>query len=153
MMNRITQTVLVDLGYDIKSENKLINTSEVGRDDKQVKGYYSDETKVSYINEENIDNGNEGLVEVAGTEMQRAIDYKENTLSKNSSDEYRKGRASFSQNVGTNIKDYTNFALDYTNQGSISNITNVNTNNLVTSVPSVFNQSNTVTANNAELLV
>lgn len=76
---------------------------------------------------------------ILDTIKQIAIDYKENTLSRNSSDEYRKGRASFSQNVGTNIKDYTNFALDYTNQGSISTITNVNTKNLVTSVPSVFN--------------
>jgi len=112
--------------------------------------YYSSQTKDAYINEKNIKNGNEGLVEVAGTEMQRSIDYQKNTLTNNESKEFRDSRAKFSQNVGNNIKNYTNFALDFTNQGTMSTTTNINTQNQVTTTPSVFNQSNTVARNNNE---
>ena len=133
MMDEITNTVMKELGYDTaQHDNKLISTDQTGRDGKQIKGFYSTQTKDSYINEKNINNGNEGLVEVSGTEMQRAID-NQNGSNFDQSDSYRSDRASYSQNVGTNIKDYTNFALDYTGQGSISN-TDAN------SKPSVFSE-------------
>lgn len=147
MMNAITKTVQKELGYT-KTDNKLISTNKKGRDNKDIKGFYSNETKTSYINEKNITNGNEGLVKVSGVEMQRAIDYENNTLNSNSTKEYRDQIAKFSQNVGDNEKNYTNFALDFTNQGSMttSNTSKVNV-VTTTQVQSVFNST---AANNIE---
>ena len=148
MMNAITKTVQKELGYT-KTDNKLISTNKKGRDNKDIKGFYSNETKTSYINEKNITNGNEGLVKVSGVEMQRAIDYENNTLNSNSTKEYRDQIAKFSQNVGDNEKNYTNFTLDFTNQGSMttSNTSKVNV-VTTTQVQSVFNS--TVANNNIE---
>ena len=81
--------------------------------------------------------------------MQRAIDYENNTLNSNSTKEYRDQRAKFSQNVGDNEKNYTNFALDLANQGSMTT-SNTSKVNVVTTthVQSVFNS--TVANNNIE---
>jgi hypothetical protein len=141
MMDGVTDAVMIKLGYETH-DNKLIATDEKGRDNKDIKGYHSLDTKNSYINETNIDNGNEGLIEVAGTEAQRSIDRQEGSTF-NQSQEYRDDRSDFSQNVGTNISNYTNFALNLTGQDSMTNYNKAR----VTTTPSIFN---TVAANNAE---
>ena len=72
--------------------------------------------------------------------MQRAIDYETGMLDKNSTNEHRKERSNFAKNVGKNVKNYANFALDITNQGSM---TTSNTSRATviknTQVQSVFN--------------
>lgn len=144
MMNGVVNAVMVKLGYNTY-ENKLVSTDEKGRDAKDVKGFYSLETGDSYINQKNINNGNEGLIQVAGTEAQRAIDAQSGSKF-DQSQEYRNARSLYSQNYGANVANYTNFALDYTGQGSLSTTTNSLTNtNQATSTPSIFNSQ---TANN-----
>ncbi|WP_294967184.1 hemagglutinin repeat-containing protein, partial [Sulfurimonas sp.] len=141
MMDDVTDTVMKKLGYETH-DNKLIATDEKGRDNKDIKGYHSLETKDSYINEKNIENGNEGLIQVAGTEAQRSIDRQEGSTF-DQSQSYRDDRSDFSQNIGENIASYTNFALSSTGQSSMTNYNK----GRVTTTPSIFN---TVAANNAE---
>ena len=152
MMDTITDSVMIKLGYkDSKPQNKLIDTTTAGRDDKQVKGFHSTQTNDSYINTEYVKD-NEELVKVAGTEMQRAIDnnvHKENGTVADQSDEYRDERSKYSQHRGDNVASYTNFALDMTGQGSISNKTNTYQAPKVTSTNSVFNNSSITSQNNS----
>ena len=54
----------------------------------------------------------------------------------------------YSDNFGDNLASYTNFALDITGQGSMTNSNNHNSGQ-VTTTPSVFND-NTIVRNNAE---
>lgn len=81
--------------------------------------------------------------------MQRAIDSNEGSKF-DQSKEYRNERAKYSQHKGDNVVKYTNFALDITNQGSISNEINTYKAPRVTQTNSVFNNTSTVSANNIE---
>jgi hypothetical protein len=144
MMDGVVNAVMIKLGYNTYN-NKLVSTNEKGRDNKDVKGFHSLETGDSYINQENITNGNEGLIQVAGTEAQRAIDAK-NGSKFEQSQEYRDERSLYSQNYGTNVANYTNFALDYIGEETLSTTNSLPINlKQVTSTPSIFN---TQTVNN-----
>ena len=81
--------------------------------------------------------------------MQRAIDSNEGSKF-DQSKEYRNERAKYSQHKGDNVVKYTSFALDITNQGSISNEINTYKAPRVTQTNSVFNNTSTVSANNIE---
>ncbi|NQY22281.1 MAG: hypothetical protein HRT40_13445, partial [Campylobacteraceae bacterium] len=149
MMNKITDSVMLKLGYkDNKPKNKIIDTKTPGRDNKQIKGFHSIQTNDSYINKKYVKD-NEDLIKTAGTEMQRAIDSNEGSKF-DQSKEYRNERAKYSQHKGDNVVKYTNFALDITNQGSISNEINTYKTPRVTKTNSVFNNTSIVSANNTE---
>ncbi|QOG12445.1 hypothetical protein [Arcobacter sp. FWKO B] len=143
ILNNLTQEVMIQLGYNPVT-TKLIATTETGRDGEQVKGYYSLKTNSSFVNDLYNSNNYE-LITTSATEAQRAMDAQDGSTF-NQSQEYRDDRAKYSQDFGTNVADYTNFALGYTGQGLLSTATNSLTNtNQVTSTPSVFNSK---TANN-----
>ena len=115
--NGITQQVMVELGYK-PTENVLIATTEPGRDGEQVKGFFSLETGKAYINDL-YNNSNYALITTAGTETQRAIDAQDGSKF-DQSKEYRDARSEYSQNFGSNIASYADFALYFTGQGSLS---------------------------------
>jgi len=119
--NGITQQVMVELGYK-PIENVLIATTEPGRDGYQIKGYFSLETGKAYINDF-YNNSNADLLKTAGTETQRAIDAQEGSKF-DQSKEYRDARSEYSQNFGSNIASYADFALYFTGQGSLSTANN-----------------------------
>jgi len=121
ILNGITQQVMIELGYK-PVETVLIATTEPGRDGYQVKGYYSLETGKAYINDV-YNNTNVDLLTTAGTEAQRAIDDQEGSKF-DQSQEYRDARSAYSQNFGSNIASYADFALYFTGQGSISTANN-----------------------------
>ena len=133
--NGITQQVMVELGYK-PIENVLIATTEPGRDGYQIKGFFSLETGKAYINDF-YNNSNADLLKTAGTETQRAIDAQEGSKF-DQSKEYRDARSAYSQNFGSNIASYADFALYFTGQGSLSTGSN-----------SISTSSQTL-ANNAE---
>jgi hypothetical protein len=146
IMNAITNEVLVQLGYK-PVETKLIATTEPGRDGEQVKGFYSTETGNAYVNDIYNDN-NYQLIQTGATEGQRAIDA-QNGSKFDQSDEYRDDRSTYSQNFGTNVANYTDFALWQSDQGSLS--TGYNPLSIpvqVTPYPSIYN--NDVANNNIE---
>lgn len=134
--NGITQQVMVELGYK-PTENVLIATTEPGRDGEQVKGFFSLETGKAYINDF-YNNSNVDLLTTAGAETQRAIDA-QNGSKFDQSKEYRDARSAYSQNFGSNIASYADFALYFTGQGSLSTAPN-----------SLTNYSATTLTNNAE---
>ncbi|MDD3325401.1 MAG: hemagglutinin repeat-containing protein [Sulfurospirillaceae bacterium] len=121
IINGITQQVMVELGYK-PIENVLIATLEPGRDGYQVKGYFSLETGKAYMNDV-YNNSNYDLLKTAGAETQRAIDA-QNGSKFDQSKEYRDARSDYSQNFGSNIASYADFALYFTGQGSISTANN-----------------------------
>ncbi|WP_198133107.1 M23 family metallopeptidase [Sulfurospirillum arsenophilum] len=115
--NGITQQVMIELGYK-PVETVLIATTEPGRDGYQVKGYYSLETGKAYVNDF-YNNNNADLLKTAGAETQRAIDAQKGS-NFDQSKEYRDARSAYSQNFGSNIASYADFALYFTGQGSLS---------------------------------
>jgi len=117
ILNGITQQVMIELGYK-PIETVLIATTEPGRDGEQVKGFFSLETGKAYINDLYNANNTE-LLTTAGTEAQRAIDAQEGSKF-DQSQEYRDARSAYSQNFGSNIASYADFALYFTGQGSLS---------------------------------
>ncbi|MBU0632393.1 HNH endonuclease, partial [bacterium] len=78
------------------------------------------------------------LLTTAGHEMSHAIDARARVAT----DE------TYADIYGSNLADYTNFALNYTDQGTLATTNSHNTGQ-VTSLPSVFND-NTYATNNAE---
>ncbi|HOI84246.1 MAG TPA: hypothetical protein PKW30_08030 [Campylobacterales bacterium] len=146
MYEKSSLSPLFQLGYK-PIETKLISTTEPGRDGVQVKGFFSTETGGSYVNDK-YNNSNYELLKTSATEGQRAMDAQKGSTF-NQNDEYRADRSAYSQNFGSNVANYTDFALYYTNQGSLSTSANsVSVPNQVTSMPSVFN--NQVANNNIE---
>jgi filamentous hemagglutinin len=142
MLNEITGAVMVKLGYT-ENDNVLISTDATGQDNKQIKGFISTETEDSYINDKN-NNSNKDLVTTAGHEASSYIDMQEGKdITQNRDD-----NNIYSDNFGDNLASYTNFALDITGQGSMTNSNNHNSGQ-VTTTPSVFND-NTIVRNNAE---
>lgn len=83
-----------------------------------MKGFFSLETGKAYINDF-YNNTNADLLTTAGTEAQRAIDAQEGSTF-NQSKEYRDARSAYSQNFGSNIASYADFALYFIGQGSLS---------------------------------
>ena len=136
MLNSVTDAVMVKLGYAIY-DNKMMDTNEPGKDGEQIKGYYSDQTNDAYINDRHNDSTTE-LLTTAGHEMSHAIDARAGVAT----DE------TYADIYGSNLADYTDFALYYTDQGSLATTNSHNTGQ-VTSYPSVFND-NTYATNNAE---
>ena len=128
--------MLEELGYK-PVEIKFIATTEPGRDGKQIKGFYSTETNTMYINTLNS-NTNYELLITSGIEAQRAIDAQEGS-NFDQDDAYRAERSKYSEEFGSYIAGYTNFALFYTGQGSVSTTTNPT---------NLYNKS--ITANNTE---
>jgi len=106
MMNAVTDAVMVKLGYKAY-ENKIVATDEKGRDGKDVKGFYSTETKAAYINDKNIDD-TEGLITTAGHEATRAMDNQDGV----DFNENREDRTTYAENFGSNLGDYTDMALN-----------------------------------------
>ncbi|WP_041666297.1 DUF2778 domain-containing protein [Sulfurospirillum deleyianum] len=94
------------------------------------------ETGKAYMNDF-YNNSNADLLTTAGTETQRAIDAQEGSKF-DQSKEYRDARSEYSQNFGSNIASYADFALYFTGQGSLSTGSN-----------SISTSSQTL-ANNAE---
>ncbi|MBU1883358.1 hypothetical protein KKB80_03780 [bacterium] len=127
---------MVKLGYAIY-DNKMMDTNEPGKDGEQVKGYYSDQTNDAYINDR-YNSSTTDLLTTAGHEMSHAIDARARVAT----DE------TYADIYGSNLADYTNFALNYTDQGTLAD-TNTHNTGQVTSLPSVFND-NTYATNNAE---
>jgi hypothetical protein len=148
MMDAITDEVMAKLGYKTV-DNKIINTTSSGRDEAQTKGFYSEETENSYINEKYVTT-NEGLIATSGSEAQRAIDSQNNEIW---SDEQRNDRAEFVQHVGENIVDYTNFSMNISgyDNGISTSQNNIEQPKTVTQTPSVFN--NPVANNNQDFTV
>lgn len=137
ILNEITQHVMVELGYK-PIETLLIATTEPGRDGEQVKGYYSLETGRAYVNAL-YNTNNQALLLTAGTEAQRAMDA-QNGSNFDQSQEYRDARSVYSENFGSSIVSYTDFALYFTGQGSVSTAPHLtSTPAQVTLTPSVFN--------------
>lgn len=122
IINGITKEVMVELGYK-PMETVLIATTEPGRDGYQVKGYFSLETGKAYINDF-YNNTNADLLTTAGTEAQRAIDVQDGSKF-DQNKEYRDARSTYSQNFGSNIASYADFALYFTGQGSLSTGSNL----------------------------
>ncbi|MCP4970109.1 MAG: hypothetical protein GY932_05870, partial [Arcobacter sp.] len=147
VLDKISDSVMVELGYE-KYKNKVIDTDEVGRDDKQIKGHYSIENNTAY-NNLRYNTNNKEVVKTGAVEMHRAIDVQEGSTF-NQSDEYRDERSKASQNYGENVVKYVEFAMQSNGvEGGIS--TNQNTTSpILTSEDSVFNHSNIVNKNNAE---
>ncbi len=144
IITAITNEILVQLGYK-PVETKLISTTEVGRDNQQVSGFYSTQTSSAYVNDP-YNNNNYQLLQTSATEAQRAMD------AQNGSDfqqdkAYRDERSLYSQNFGSYVADYTDFALGQSDQGSLSTQTNqASIPTYITSIPSVLN--NEVANNN-----
>ena len=132
MLNDITDTVMTKLGYKTY-ENKLVSTNETGRDDKEVKGFYSTDTGNSYINDKNIESTDD-LVKTAGWEATRAMDHQNDV----DFDTNREDRATYADSFGGRLSSYTNGALNINGyDGMASSNSHVGTD---TSIPSVFNQ-------------
>lgn len=121
IINGITKEVMVELGYK-PIDTVLIATTEPGRDGYQVKGFFSLETGKAYMNDF-YNNNNADLLKTAGAETQRAIDAQEGSKF-DQSKEYRDARSAYSQNFGSNIASYADFALYFTGQGSLSTANN-----------------------------
>ena len=132
MLNDITDTVMTKLGYKTY-ENKLVSTNETGRDDKEVKGFYSTDTGNSYINDKNIESTDD-LVKTAGWEATRAMDHQNDV----DFDTNREDRATYADSFGGRLSSYTNGALNINGyDGMASSNSHIGTN---TNTPSVFNQ-------------
>ncbi|MBU0632391.1 hypothetical protein KKA17_07090 [bacterium] len=125
-----------ELGY-ATYDNKMMDTNEPGKDGEQVKGYYSDQTHDAYINDR-YNSSTTDLLTTAGHEMSHLIDNKQNLAT----DE------AYADIMGSALANYTDFALYYTDQGSLAT-TNTHNTGQVTSYPSIFND-NTYATNNAE---
>ena len=141
ILNSITQEVMSQLGYQ-PTQTNLIATTEPGRDGEQVKGFYSTQTNSAYVNDL-YNNTNYDLLQTSATESQRAMDA-QNGSKFDQSQEYRDDRSAYSQNFGTNVANYTDFALGQTNQGSLS----TEYNKPQDYDPSSLNLSPTVSQNN-----
>jgi hypothetical protein len=113
MLNQIADSVMVKLGYTTY-DTKLIDTTNTGRDGKQIKGFYSTETNKAYINDQN-NNSTAALVTTAGHEATRAMD----DQNKENFDKKRDDRNDYAQTFGENLASYTNMALNINgyNQG------------------------------------
>jgi hypothetical protein len=133
MLNQVTNAVMTELGYKAH-ENKIVSTDEKGRDGKDVKGFYSTQTGNAYINDKNNEDTTD-LVKSAGWEATRAMDDQDGV----DFDSNREDRANYANNYGSNLADYTDFAMTINGyDGGLAQ-----TNNHVgtdTSTPSVFNQ-------------
>ncbi|MGB5919852.1 hypothetical protein [Arcobacter sp.] len=121
IINGITNEVLKELGYK-PIEVKFIATTEPGRDGEQVKGFYSTQTNTMYINTLYSDT-NYKLLSTSGTEAQRAMDAQEGSTF-DQDDAYRAERSKYSEEFGSYLAGYTNFALSNTGQGSLSTESN-----------------------------
>ncbi|HEY9203757.1 MAG TPA: hemagglutinin repeat-containing protein, partial [Sulfurimonas sp.] len=134
MLSDVTDTVMVKLGYTTY-DNKIISTDVAGKNNEQVKGYYSEVTKDAYINDKYNDSTKE-LISTAGHEATHAMDLYDNA----------KSEETYSNVYGDNLALYTDFVLSITGQGSLAD-TNYHNDGRITSTPSVFN---TIDRNNAE---
>ncbi|WP_157203893.1 hemagglutinin repeat-containing protein [Marinomonas sp. SBI8L] len=123
VLNELTRAVLVELGYTDGAEydnNIIADKGALGVEDGQVgsvAGFYSEETKDSYINDANIDSIKK-LVEVGGHELSHAIDDKDGSNYSKADNE------TYADSYGENFADYTNLAVDingYDDGVSLSN--------------------------------
>ncbi|NOI81671.1 filamentous hemagglutinin N-terminal domain-containing protein [Vibrio tubiashii] len=115
MLDQLTHAAIKSLGYDAEGyDNKII-----AKDDDVRQGFYSEETKDSYINDSNI-NDTEGLVNVAGHEMSHAIDDQSGDVNKYSEQD----RETYAENIGEDFVDYTDTALGVNGHGSMASTNN-----------------------------
>jgi phenylpyruvate tautomerase PptA (4-oxalocrotonate tautomerase family) len=114
MLNEITDTVMQKLGYKTH-ENKVVSTDTADRDGKQVKGFYSQETKTSYRNDKNIDDTAD-LVKTAGWKSTRAMDDQDGQ----NFNQNREDRANYADSFGNRLSTYTNGALNINGYNGMS---------------------------------
>ncbi|ASA57864.1 toxin C-terminal domain-containing protein [Vibrio gazogenes] len=111
-IQHLTYSAMQALGYDPAGyENKII-----AKDDDARKGFYSEETQKSYINDQNANNTEE-LVLIAGYEMSHAVDDKTGDVNRYSEQD----REIYANNIGEDFTDYTDTALGVTGNGSMAN--------------------------------
>lgn len=115
----IVNSVMLTLGYT-PSELQTIYTNELGKDNKQIQGYYSYENGKIYLNQNNINNA-KILITTTGHEIQRAIDAQKgiNKDIANTAD-YTK----YASNFGDFLSKYTGYALGSVNKEYSKNFTN-----------------------------
>ena len=101
----ITRQVMINLGY-IPNQTKTIYTDETGRDGKQIMGFYSLQTKRSYINIKNNESTKD-LVATSATESQRAMDHQRGINFLQNEDDH----STYSQNFGNAVARYYGYAL------------------------------------------
>ncbi|ASA57897.1 hypothetical protein [Vibrio gazogenes] len=110
-IQHLTYSAMQALGYDPAGyENKII-----AKDDDARKGFHSEETQKSYINDQNANNTEE-LVLIAGHEMSHAVDDKTGDVNRYSEQD----REIYANNIGEDFTDYTDTALGVTGNGSMA---------------------------------
>ncbi len=130
MLDQLTRNAMQALGHEVEGyENKII-----AQNDDERLGFYSHETKDSYINDELIDD-TKGLVTVAGHEMSHAVDHASGDLDKYSQED----RETYADYWGKDLASYTDTALGVSGYGDMASSNN-----------HVGNSGSTVTNNNAE---
>ena len=144
MISDIATSVAVSLGY-LAPNTKLVYTNETGANNEQIKGHYSSQTDTSYVNDKNNDSIVE-LVNATAHETQHYMDAKSNVIVTDKVDNEK-----YVNNFANTVTDYTDYALSYTgNQGMATTNNHNNQTQNVTQVPSVFNTSSVLIANNKE---
>ena len=122
----ITRQVMLNLGY-IPNQTKTIYTDETGRDGKQIMGFYSLQTKRSYINIKN-NKSTKDLVATSATESQRAMDHQRGINFLQNEDDH----STYSQNFGNAVARYYGYALSSYGSGygsaKINNPSSINQN-------------------------
>ncbi|SJN57033.1 Filamentous hemagglutinin [Vibrio ruber DSM 16370] len=111
ILDQLTHAAMQSLGYNPEGyENKII-----AKDNDARKGFYSEETQKSYINDQNANNTEE-LVLIAGHEMSHAVDDKTGDVNRYSEQD----REIYANNIGEDFTDYTDTALGVTGNGSMA---------------------------------
>jgi len=122
----ITRQVMINLGY-IPNQTKTIYTDETGKDGKQIMGFYSLQTKRSYINIKNNESTKD-LVATSATESQRAMDHQRGINFLQNEDDH----STYSQNFGNAVARYYGYALSSYGSGygsaKINNPSSINQN-------------------------
>jgi len=122
----ITRQVMLNLGY-IPNQTKTIYTDETGRDGKQIMGFYSLQTRRSYINIKNNESTKD-LVATSATESQRAMDHQRGIDFLQNEDDH----STYSQNFGNAVARYYGYALSSYGSGygsaKINNPSSINQN-------------------------
>jgi hypothetical protein len=134
MLKELALTVMQELGY-VSNDVKLVYTDETGVNNTQVKGYFDDKTNTSYVNDKYNDSTTQ-LIASLGHEITHDMDKQDNIYVSNDKDQNI-----YATNFGEDLAFYTNGALNVIKGGSLANTNNHN-NGIVTTMPSIFNNSN-----------
>ncbi|GLO63229.1 hypothetical protein MACH09_37370 [Vibrio sp. MACH09] len=102
ILDKLTHSTLVNLGYEVgEYKNKII-----AKDDSNFKGFYSEETGNSYVNDSHANNTEE-LVEAGGHELSHRMDDLEGDNTKYSKED----RETYADHFESDYGDYTEMAL------------------------------------------